>query len=154
MLKTALDLVPILEAIESVKDSKVLTKPQQQMILKEIAYAIPAPVFCKQCPQTLSIINNLVETTDGPQAKRTSKEETSENKNPNMARPPSKNPFARQHQTPEGRAKFQEMLRTRKNKGGRPLNVPDGYSKETIKPIIDSAKRGRPKGGKYHEERV
>ena len=32
------------------------------------------------------------------------------------------------------------MLRTRKNKGGRPLNVPDGYSKETIKPIIDSAK--------------
>ena len=61
-------------------------------------------------------------------------------KNPNMARPPSKNPFARQHQTPEGRAKFREMLKNRKNKGGRPLNVPDGYSRETIKPIIDQAK--------------
>ena len=32
------------------------------------------------------------------------------------------------------------MLKNRKNKGGRPLNVPDGYSKETIKPIVDKAK--------------
>ena len=59
---------------------------------------------------------------------------------PGRARPPSKNPLALQHQTPEGRAKFREMLKNRKNKGGRPLNVPDGYTKETIKPIVDKAK--------------
>lgn len=59
---------------------------------------------------------------------------------PGRARPASKNPLALQHQTPEGRAKFREMLKNRKNKGGRPLNVPDGYSKETIKPIVDKAK--------------
>ena len=59
---------------------------------------------------------------------------------PNRARPPSKNPLALQHQTPEGRAKFREMLKNRKNKGGRPRNVPDGYTKETIKPIIEKAR--------------
>lgn len=80
MLKTALDLVPILEAIDVVKSSKLLTKAQQTTVLREIATAIPAPVFCKQCPETLSIINSLVETTDGSQAKRTSKEETREAK--------------------------------------------------------------------------
>jgi len=76
MLKTALDLVPILEAIDVVKSSKLLTKTQQDTVLREIATAIPAPVFCKQCPETLSIINSLVETTDGSPAKRASKEAT------------------------------------------------------------------------------
>ena len=49
MLQTALDLVPILEAIDVVKSSKLLTKAQQDTVLREIATAIPAPVFCKQC---------------------------------------------------------------------------------------------------------
>ena len=80
MLKTALDLVPILEAIDVVKSSKLLTKAQQNTMLREIAYAIPAPVFCKQCPETLSIINSLVETTDGSRTERASKEETKEAK--------------------------------------------------------------------------
>ena len=82
MLKTALDLVPILEAIDVVKSSKLLTKAQQNTMLREIAYAIPAPVFCKQCPETLSIINSLVETTDGSRTERASKEETKEAKKP------------------------------------------------------------------------
>jgi len=59
---------------------------------------------------------------------------------PGRARPAHKNPLALQHQTPEGRAKFREMLENRKNKGGRPLGVPDGHSKETIKPVVDQAK--------------
>lgn len=80
MLKTALDLVPILEAIDVVKSSKLLTKAQQDTVLREIATAIPAPVFCKQCPETLSIINSLVETTDGSPTKRASKEATPEAK--------------------------------------------------------------------------
>lgn len=80
MLKTALDLVPILEAIDVVKSSKLLTKAEQNAVLREIAQAVPAPVFCKQCPETLSIISKLVETTDGPQAKRTPQEETSKAK--------------------------------------------------------------------------
>ena len=80
MLKTALDLVPILESIDVIRSSKLLTKAEQNTVLREVALAVPAPVFCKQCPETLSIINKLVETTDGPQAKRTSKEETSKAK--------------------------------------------------------------------------
>lgn len=61
-------------------------------------------------------------------------------KNPNMARPPHKNPLARQHLTPEGRAKHKEMLRTRKNHGGRPVAVPDGYTRATIEPLRNKAK--------------
>lgn len=33
------------------------------------------------------------------------------------------------------------MLKNRKNKGGRPLGVPDGHSKETIKPIVEKAQK-------------
>ena len=57
-----------------------------------------------------------------------------------MARPPHKNPLARQHMTPEGRAKHKEMLRTRENHGGRPVAVPDGFTKQTIEPIRAKAK--------------
>ena len=62
-------------------------------------------------------------------------------KNPNLARPGPNNWIVQQHLTPEGRAKRQEMLANRKNKGGRPLGVPDGHSKETIKPIVEKAQK-------------
>lgn len=61
-------------------------------------------------------------------------------KNPNMARPPHKNPLALQHKTPEGRAKFWAMMRNKK-KGGRPLGVPDGYGDGKIKPIVEQAQK-------------
>ncbi len=117
MLKTALDLVPILEAIDVVKSSKLLTKAQQDTVLREIATAIPAPVFCKQCPETLSIINSLVETTDGSPAKRASKEATpktktdarsskAKGKEPTLANP-SDTRGTRQVQSNDGEAKEQ-----------------------------------------------
>lgn len=117
MLKTALDLVPILEAIDVVKSSKLLTKAQQDTVLREIATAIPAPVFCKQCPETLSIINSLVETTDGSPAKRASKEATpkaksnarsskTKGKEPTLANP-SDTRGTRQVQSNDGEAKEQ-----------------------------------------------
>ena len=61
-------------------------------------------------------------------------------KNANMSRLANKNPLATQHNTPEGKAKHREMLLTRKNKGGRPLAVPDGYTKATIEPLRNKAK--------------
>jgi hypothetical protein len=61
-------------------------------------------------------------------------------KNPNMARPPHKNPLALQHKTPEGRAKFKAMIKTRKN-SGRPLGVPDGYGKGRMVPIVEQAQK-------------
>jgi hypothetical protein len=61
-------------------------------------------------------------------------------KNPNMARPPHKNPLALQHKTPEGRAKFRAMIKTRKN-SGRPLGVPDGYGKGRMVPIVEQAQK-------------
>ena len=57
-----------------------------------------------------------------------------------MSRPADKNPLATQHNTPEGKARHREMLLTRKNKGGRPLAVPDGYTKATIEPLRNKAK--------------
>lgn len=94
MLTTALDLVTVLEAIEVVKTSKLLTEEQRKVILGEIVPAIPAPVFCKQCPQTLSIIKQLVETTDG-RTKEPTKEDreaakVSEAGNPTGEQPTSK----------------------------------------------------------------
>ncbi len=61
-------------------------------------------------------------------------------KNPAKARDPKVNPLALQHQTPEGRAKFRQMLANRKNKGGRPKGTPDGYTLEQIAPIRKKAK--------------
>ena len=61
-------------------------------------------------------------------------------KNANMSRPADKNPLATQHNTPEGKARHRQMLLTRKNKGGRPLAVPDGYTKATIEPLRNKAK--------------
>lgn len=61
-------------------------------------------------------------------------------KNPNMARPVHKNPLALQHKTPEGRAKFAAMMKTKKN-GGRPLGVPDGYGDGKIKPVVEQAQK-------------
>lgn len=60
--------------------------------------------------------------------------------NSNMSRPTYQNPLATQHMTPEGREKHRQMLLNRKNKGGRPLAVPDGFTKEIIEPIRQQAK--------------
>lgn len=64
MNKTALDLVPIIRAIEDVKHSPLLTEAQRLVIFKEIQGSVPAPVFCPQARLTLSIINSILETMD------------------------------------------------------------------------------------------
>lgn len=61
-------------------------------------------------------------------------------KNPNMARPAHKNPLAKQHLTPEGKAKHRLMLASRANHGGRPQGTPDGYTLDAITPIRKQAK--------------
>ena len=120
MLKTALDLVPILEAIDVVKSSKLLTKAQQDTVLREVAQAIPAPVFCKQCPETLSIINKLVETTDGPQAKRTSKEETSKAKvNARSSQTSTQEPSGTATSDTRGTGKVPRNAKEPKEQGGK-----------------------------------
>lgn len=120
MLKTALDLVPILEAIDVVKNSKLLTKAQQDTVLREVALAVPAPVFCKQCPETLSIINNLVETTDGPQAKRTPKEETSKTKvNARSSKTSVKEPAGTTASDTRGSGKVSRNAEEPKEQGGK-----------------------------------
>lgn len=120
MLKTALDLVPILEAIDVVKSSKLLTKAQQDTVLREVASAIPAPVFCKQCPETLSIINKLVETTDGSPAKRTSKEETSKAKdNARSSKTSTQKPSGTATSDTRGTGKVPRNAKEPKEQGGK-----------------------------------
>ena len=120
MLKTALDLVPILEAIDVVKSSKLLTKAQQDTVLREVAQAIPAPVFCKQCPETLSIINKLVETTDGSPAKRASKEETSKAKgNARSSKATTQEPTGTTASDTRGTGKVPRNAKEPKEQGGK-----------------------------------
>ncbi len=76
MNKTALDLVPILRAIEDVKHSLLLSDAQRLVIFGEIRKSVPEPVFCPQSRLTLSIINSILETMDGstkPAAKESAK---------------------------------------------------------------------------------
>ena len=120
MLKTALDLVPILEAIDVIKNSKLLTKAQQNTVLREVAQAIPAPVFCKQCPETLSIINKLVETTDGSPAKRTPKEETSKAKgNARSSKASTQEPTGTTASDTRGTGKVPRNAKEPKEQGGK-----------------------------------
>ena len=65
MNKTALDLVPILRAIEDVKQSPLLSDAQRLVIFGEIRKSVPEPVFCPQSRLTLSIITSILETMDG-----------------------------------------------------------------------------------------
>ena len=64
IVKTAYDLVPYLEAIETIKASS-LTKDQKSQILKEMEHSFIDIVFCKQCPNTHSIISSILGDTNG-----------------------------------------------------------------------------------------
>jgi hypothetical protein len=57
--KTAFDLLPYLQGVEAVKSSG-LTKDQKDSVLREMAASIPAPVFCKACPETLAVLETLL----------------------------------------------------------------------------------------------
>lgn len=61
-------------------------------------------------------------------------------KNPNMARKKN-NYFATLMETPEGRALRKEWSTKPRKNAGRPQGVPDGHTKESIKPIRLKAKK-------------
>lgn len=63
--KTAIDLVPILQAIEAVTTSTLLTPAQREEIIKEIGRALPDQMFCPNSRLTLSILTSIVSTKDG-----------------------------------------------------------------------------------------
>ena len=54
---------------------------------------------------------------------------------------PKNNYFAMLSQTEEGRQKRKEWSARKRKNPGRPKGVPDGYTKETIKPIREKAKQ-------------
>ena len=54
---------------------------------------------------------------------------------------PKNNYFAMLAQTEEGRQKRKEWSARKRKNPGRPKGVPDGYTKETIKPIRENAKK-------------
>ena len=64
IVKTAYDLVPYLEAIETIKTSS-LTKDQKSQILKEMEYSFIDIVFCKQCPKTHAVIKSILGEHNG-----------------------------------------------------------------------------------------
>lgn len=68
--KTPFDLIPYLQGIEAIKASS-LSMDQKAKILAEMIPALPAPVFCKSCPETLAIIGSLLEVKDAKATKAT-----------------------------------------------------------------------------------
>ena len=64
IVKTAYDLVPYLEAIETIKASS-LTKDQKSQILQEMEHSFIDIVFCKQCPNTHAVIKSILGEHNG-----------------------------------------------------------------------------------------
>ena len=64
IVKTAYDLVPYLEAIETIKTSS-LTKDQKSQILQEMEHSFIDIVFCKQCPNTHAVIKSILGEHNG-----------------------------------------------------------------------------------------
>jgi len=71
---------------------------------------------------------------------------------PNNARAGNSNYFVRLKQTPEGRKQLAEWAKQPK-KVGRPLGVPDGFTKETIAPIRAKAQSDAKKAVKIMSEK-
>ena len=69
MNKTAYDLMPFLRDIEEIKASS-LSPSQKDQILAEMRYALPDPVFCKPCPDTLAIIASILGVPDDGRPKQ------------------------------------------------------------------------------------
>jgi len=65
MHKTAIDLVPILQAIEAVTTSTLLTPAQREGIIAEIGRVLPDQMFCPNSRLTLSILTSIVSTNNG-----------------------------------------------------------------------------------------
>ena len=56
--------MPFLQGIEDIKASSALSAPEKAKILAEMIPALPAPVFCKACPETLAIISSKLGVKD------------------------------------------------------------------------------------------
>ena len=65
MHKTALDLVPVLRAIEDVQHSPLLTPAQREAICLELHHSLPDPMFCNNGRITLHIIQTILRSKDG-----------------------------------------------------------------------------------------
>lgn len=63
-MTTALDLLPILQGIETVRDSK-LTAAEKAVIMGELRASVPGSVRCGQCAGTREIIIKLLEPSNG-----------------------------------------------------------------------------------------
>ena len=102
--KTAIDLVPILQAIEAVTTSTLLTTAQREEIIKEIGRALPDPMFCPNSRLTLSIITSIVSTKDGS-TKPASSESTKAPQKPKSSQGPKDKPSGSPAQNTRGTGK-------------------------------------------------
>jgi len=107
--KTAFDFMPILQGIEAVKSSG-LTKEQKDSILSEMAAALPPPVFCRACPQTLAIFEELLGVSNGAKAQQTPQDK------------PKEATDKPEQGTPEGQSKL--LRETDGNRGGKGTSSP------------------------------
>lgn len=65
MHKTAIDLIPILDAIETVCNSTHLTPAQREAIYMEMHHSLPDQMFCPNSRLTLHLIQTILRSKDG-----------------------------------------------------------------------------------------
>lgn len=70
MTKPVLELIDILSRISAVKQSSLLTKDEQKVVLGEIKKSLPAPQLCRSCGGTYEIVSKLL-TKEGVSNGRT-----------------------------------------------------------------------------------
>ena len=82
-MTTALDLLPIIQGIEAVRDSK-LTAAEKDVIISEMRAAVPGTVYCSRCQGTREIIIKLLEPSNG-RPKSATKKITAKSKDPSWS---------------------------------------------------------------------
>lgn len=118
MNKTAYDLMPFLRDIETLKASS-LSPAQKDLVLTEMVTALPAPVFCKACPETLAVIGSLLGVIDARTPTKRAEEEV-----PKEGIDPPK----------EGNAESKQLLHDTDAHGGRKSPPKAVVNKKAQKP--------------------
>ena len=137
-------IINIYETLKKVGSSD-LPEAKKFAIAHELKADLPAPQICPTSSNTLDIVTKEIEDFLDGKRKHFAEEEKKANQKKRQKNIRKKHQkiiiFSNLMKTEEGR-ELRRLWSTKKRKNaGRPKGVPDGYTKETIKPIREKAKK-------------
>lgn len=81
MKATVIEILDILDAIQCIKDSKLLSQDQRSTMLTELLTEMPLEMFCHQCSKSRTIVTEIIEREiNGNQAPKTKTKSTTKAK--------------------------------------------------------------------------